>query len=375
MTETINTFTPNWVSPPGDTIADLLEENDWTQAQLSERMGYTTKFISQMINGKVSITEETALKLERVLGSTAGFWLTREAQYRSHLCRIEEQDRLQSWISWLDELPVVELMKNGVLPNHRLDAKHKPALVQALLRFFGVASPDDWRFYYAGMEVAFRRTHTEQSDVGAIASWMRLGELQAERLDCPKFNKSKFAKAVQEIRALTVLSPQDIEPKLKKLCWESGVVLALVPSLPRAHVSGLARWLNPHKALIQLSLYGKTNDSFWFTFFHEAAHILLHDKQNIFLDECGGDNTQSSDQEREADQWSRAFLIASSHEAELASLRSRASVIAFAEILKIHPGIVVGRLQYDQLLEPNCMNDLKEKFCFESEGVGALPSC
>jgi HTH-type transcriptional regulator / antitoxin HigA len=200
---------------------------------------------------------------------------------------------------------------------------------------------------------------------------MRLGELEAERLDCLKFNKSKFAKAVQEIRALTVLSPQAIEPKLKKLCWESGVVLALVPSLPRAHVSGLARWLNPHKALIQLSLYGKTNDSFWFTFFHEAAHILLHDKQDIFLDECDGSNTQSSDQEREADQWSRAFLIPSNLEAELASLRSRSSVIAFAQKLKIHPGIVVGRLQYDQLLEPNCMNDLKQKFCFESAGVGS----
>lgn len=225
------------------------------------------------------------------------------------------------------------------------------------------------------MDVAFRRTTTKQSDVGAISSWMRLGELQAEHLDCPKFNKSKFAKAVQEIRSLTVLLPQEIEPKLKKLCWESGVVLALVPSLPRAHVSGLARWLNPHKALIQLSLYGKTNDSFWFTFFHEAAHILLHNKHCIFLDECDGAKNQSSDQEREADQWSRAFLIPSSHETELALLRSRSSVIAFAQKLRIHPGIVVGRLQYDQVLAWNCMNDLKQKLCFESEGVELLPGC
>jgi HTH-type transcriptional regulator/antitoxin HigA len=47
-------------------------------------------------------------------------------------------------------------------------------------------------------------------------------------------------------------------------------------------------WLTPNKPLIQLSLCGKTNDRFWFTFFHEVAHILLHSKEEIFLDECDG---------------------------------------------------------------------------------------
>jgi len=89
MTELIHPFTPDWVSPPGDTIADLLEERDWTQAQLAEHLGYTTKHISQLISGKAPIGKETALKLERVLGSTAGFWLNREALYRAQLAKIE----------------------------------------------------------------------------------------------------------------------------------------------------------------------------------------------------------------------------------------------------------------------------------------------
>ncbi len=95
MTETTRTFTPDWVSPPGDTIADLLEERDWTQAQLAERLGYTTKHISLLINGKAPINEETAMKLERVLGSTVGFWLSREAQYRTAVAQIEEETRLK----------------------------------------------------------------------------------------------------------------------------------------------------------------------------------------------------------------------------------------------------------------------------------------
>ncbi|NET54930.1 MAG: HigA family addiction module antidote protein [Symploca sp. SIO2E6] len=89
MVDIGNFFTPDWVSPPGDMIADLLEERDWTQAQLAECLGYTTKDISQLINGKAPIGEETALKLERVLGSTAGFWLNREALYRTQLAKIE----------------------------------------------------------------------------------------------------------------------------------------------------------------------------------------------------------------------------------------------------------------------------------------------
>nr|WP_238360686.1 HigA family addiction module antitoxin [Iningainema tapete] len=94
MIEITRTFTPDWVSPPGDTIADLLEERDWTQAQLADRLGYTEKHISLLINGKAPINEETALKLERVLGSTAAFWLSREAQYRAHLAQREEETGL-----------------------------------------------------------------------------------------------------------------------------------------------------------------------------------------------------------------------------------------------------------------------------------------
>ncbi|WP_238360590.1 helix-turn-helix transcriptional regulator [Iningainema tapete] len=77
----------------GDTIADALEERDCCCAQLAERLGYTTEQINLLINGKAPINEETALKLERVLGSTAAFWLRYEAQYRVALARIEEENR------------------------------------------------------------------------------------------------------------------------------------------------------------------------------------------------------------------------------------------------------------------------------------------
>lgn len=78
---------PDWLSPPGETILDILEERGWSQADLVARMACPPTQIALLINGKANITEEAAYKLERVLGSTAGFWLSREAYYRQALAR------------------------------------------------------------------------------------------------------------------------------------------------------------------------------------------------------------------------------------------------------------------------------------------------
>jgi HTH-type transcriptional regulator/antitoxin HigA len=367
MIKTSHPFTPDWVSSPGDAIADFLEERGWTQVELAKRLGFSEKHISLLINGKAPISEETALKLETVLGSTAAFWLRYEAQYRAALAKKEEEVCLQQWISWLDELPVKDLMDQGVIPKCNLISRNKPRLVKELLQFFSVASPEDWRNHYVGMEVAFRRTREEQSDIGAISAWLRLGEIQAEKLTCPKYSEPRFRKAVQKIRTLTILSPEEFEPQMQQLCLESGVALILVPSIKKAHISGAARWISPNKALIQLSLYGKTNDRFWFNFFHEAAHILLHDKEKIFLDEWDGGESLKSELEHEADRWSREFLIPAKYEEELAELKSSSDIADFAERIGIHPAIVVGRLQHDKLIPYNLMNSFKVSFHFEAE--------
>jgi HTH-type transcriptional regulator/antitoxin HigA len=140
----------------------------------------------------------------------------------------------------------------------------------------------------------------------------------------------------------------------------------LVPAIKGSHVSGVARWLDTSRPLIQLSLYGKTNDKFWFTLFHEAAHILLHSqgkksKESVYLDDPNH-AASSSDQEREANAWARDWLIPKVEAAELTTLKSKPVVREFAHRLGIHPGIVVGRLQHDGLIPPSWMNDLKESY-------------
>jgi HTH-type transcriptional regulator / antitoxin HigA len=364
MTKQGQTFCPDWISPPGDTIVDLMEERDWSQAELSQRLGFSTKHLNQLIKGKVSLSNEAALRLERVLGSTANFWLNREAKYREHLARLQAQERYASWIGWLDQLPLADLKKAQVIPNEKITKSNKPVLVERLLSFFGIASPEEWQTHYGGMQASFRRTRESQSDVGAIVSWLRLGEIEAEKMDTPKYNKPKFEKALKGIRELTTLKPEKFEPELRRLCYEAGVKLVFVPAVKCAHVSGVARWLNGHSPLIQLSLYGKYNDRFWFTFFHEAAHILLHagKKSDIFLDDPNNNN-QDSPEEQEANTWAGEMLIPSAYPQELQSLKSAAEIKAFASALNIHPGIVVGRMQHEDLLKfATPLNGLKDKF-------------
>ena len=362
MTEQLVPYQPETFSAPGEIIAELLEERCLSQKELARRMGRPQKTINEIIHGKAALTPETAYQLEMVLGTPASYWLTHEAHYRAYLARSREEDEFSASYDWLDRMPLSELREQGVLPNLRNQGKNKAVLLRSLLQFFGVASPKELETIYGEKPAAYRRSMSEPSDPYATAAWLRLGELQAASLSCGGYDRHGFAAALHQIRGMTVLPPEEFEPKLKQLCATAGIALALVPAMSRARVSGAARWVL-NKPVIQLSLYGKTNDRFWFTFFHEAAHILKHSHKLIFLDELDG--AVLNEEEQEANAFAAEVLIPRRYHGELSALRSKDAVRAFAGRLGIHPGIVVGRLQHDGLIEPSWMNDLKDTFTWK----------
>jgi len=113
MPEILYPFAPDWILlPPGETIADLIEERGWSQTDLAKHLGYTLKQVSLLIDGKASITEEIALKLENVLGSTAGFWLRMEARYRADLAQHGAEEDCQKRV-FENELLVKKPVKNS----------------------------------------------------------------------------------------------------------------------------------------------------------------------------------------------------------------------------------------------------------------------
>ena len=176
MTELNLCYQPRKVSPPGDTLAELLGERGITQAELARRMGRPLNPVNEMILGTKEITEETALELERVLGTPANFWLAREAKFREFLARQRDAIRMPDRMMWLDSLPLKQLQKIGVLNPGRLTPAFKATLVEPALRFFGVASPQGWQDQYGKVQAAFRRANpARQTNNAAITAWLRLG--------------------------------------------------------------------------------------------------------------------------------------------------------------------------------------------------------
>jgi addiction module HigA family antidote len=350
-----NQYEPTAVSPPGETLRDVLEERSISQRELATRMGRPEKTISEIVNGKASITADTALQLELVLDIPAAFWNAREQHYREFLAREAQEAELANRIEWARRFPYAAMVKQGLISAARRHADR----VRELLRFFGVSSPEQWEETYASAEVAFRRSASFEFSREALSVWLRAGVLQAQAIPCAPYNRTRFVEALTEVRAITGEPPEVFQSLVVEFCADAGVAVAFVPQLPRSRVSGATRWLSPEKALVQLSLRYKSDDHLWFTFFHEAAHVLLHGKKLIFLEGSGHEGHQ----EGEANRWAGDFLIPPPVYDELvsASQYTRALLQAFARRLGIAPGIVVGRLQHDGRLPHSHCNDLKRR--------------
>lgn len=360
MTRTIATFSPDWVSPPGDTILDFLEERGWKQTDLAKRTGYTTKHISQLINGKAPITDETAIKLERVVGSTAQFWLSREVQYREGLVRIAERDMLKVVADWLKELPLKEMIDFGWIRGFA----DRGEQVAECLRFFGVATVDVWRKEYGEPLAAFRSSSKFDKHAGAVAAWLRQGERSATTIRTESYDKASFKEALGSLRALTKESdPEIFVPQLIETCARTGVAVVIEPAPKGCPVSGATLWLSPDKALLMLSLRHKTNDHFWFSFFHEAGHLLRHGKRLRFIEMEGA---LSTEHEEEANEFAADWLIPHHDARNLATLgQSESAIRTFADQLGIAPGIVLGRMQKERLVPWNSLLNKSLKVSYE----------
>lgn len=350
-----NQFNPNYAVPPGAMLEEWLEEHGMSQTALAERMGRPIKTINELIKGKTSFTQETAFQLEAVTGIEASFWTNADRIYQERDSRLEEEARLKSWVDWARQFPFAEMVQfKWIAP-----AAEPVARVRALLRFFGVATPEAWEAVYGNFQVAYRKSPAFTSNPAHLGAWLRQGEVEASNLNCDTYDESRFKSALVELRRLTNAPPDQAGEILVERCKSVGVAVVFVPELPKTHVSGSTRWISPSKALIQLSLRYKSDDHLWFTFFHEAAHILLHGKKEVFVEFKDKDDLK----EKEADCWAADFLIPSINWRRfIASGHLKSPDIqSFAKELGISPSIIVGRLQREKRIGFNECNSLKQR--------------
>ena len=349
---------PEWTVPPGEILLEVLDERAMTQSELARRTARPIKTINEIVRGKAAITPETAIQFERVLGISASFWNGAQAAHRYQLALQAERRLLEQYEHWLEGFPISELEKRDLIPKHKV----KSETLSSLLSFFRVSSPDAWNRYWLNPAASYRNSATFLSSPKAISAWLRWGELEAAKWEVPEFDKSLFRCALQSIRLLTRRGPfSRIFRKVQDACSESGVILLLTPELGKTRISGAARWIRGHP-VIQLSARHKSDDQFWFTFFHESGHILHPSSRRDYIDdiemEIIGD---APDDEAIANCIAREILIPGEAYEDFLSNGSftSGSICRFADRLNIAPGIIVGRLQHDSIIEQSSMNHLK----------------
>ena len=256
------------------------------------------------------------------------------------LTKIEQAREMEAHLAWLKTIPVKELIERKAIPA----SEDKVVLLRETFRFYGVSSVDSWRTVWEHPVAAARRSAFFESSPGPTSAWLRLGQLKARGIDCKPYDKKIFTENLQAIRALTTHSPDEFVPEMHRLCAEAGVGLALVPEIKGAPWSGAAEWLTASKAMILVNLRGKSEDRFWFSFFHEAGPILHDSKKETFIDD--GKSYQDKPEEKRADDFAAEILIPRVNDPEIKSARSASEIRTIAARLKVGPGIVVKRYQH-----------------------------
>jgi HTH-type transcriptional regulator/antitoxin HigA len=354
-----NKYHPDYVIHPGEYLEEILGVREIKKRDFAERCGLSVKAVSQIINRKSLYSPEVALQFEKTLDVSADIWMNMANSYQLFNAREKEKKRLESEITkqWVKSFPLADLKKLGILP----DTIKIQILAERILKFFNVASTDVWNDYYKQIAASYRKSKNFKESPEATACWLRFAELQAERIECKPFNKANFQKAIKEIRKFTTMQPDVFGKKMQDKCAQSGVALVFIPELKSTHISGATRWLTSGKAMIALSLRYKSNDHFWFTFYHEAAHILLHGKKDIFID---SKDSISEGNEKEADDFAANILIPQKKYRDFVKYNQfdKQNIMLFAKKLGLAPGIIIGRLQHDKFIDFSWHNDLKERY-------------
>lgn len=363
MVSGIGEYRPDFVAPPGWLLEERLEIRGWSQAEFARRCGRSPKLISEIISGKAPIEPETALQFEKVLDLEAIVWINLESNYQLHLARQREEKLLASAINMYLRFPINDLVKWEWMekPSGEIDG------VKKLLSFLGVGSVDAWKLRFAEQAALYRHSKSFKSSNEAVCVWLRKGWLEAEKQECANYDAAKFKDALIEIKAGSRSNLKDFIPRMQHLCNRSGVAFVLVPPVSKSALSGAACWATPTKAVIQQSLRGRWNDLFWFTFFHEAAHILKHGRKNTFVDEDR--SKEGTEIEEEANRWAADFLISRSEWKKFLDVGqfSAGAIQKFAMKQGIPDGVVVGRLQHEKLVGwGSVLNKLKERYVWEA---------
>jgi HTH-type transcriptional regulator/antitoxin HigA len=349
-------FQPNWASPPGDTIRIILHAKGLSFEAFGQQLGLRQSDVSKLIAGIIPVDRSLAERLVESVGSTARFWLERQKQYQQALEQLAAAEPgLQEWSA---TFPLKKMVDAGWLnkPLHKSDAPFE------LLDYFDVSSVDEWKERYVSrLDVThFRTSASFEDNPASTTAWLRYGELRAESTQCASWNRHGFTQSLLEIKQLTKEpDPKVFIPALSQMCAQVGVIVVVERCVEGCSASGAAYMLDTGKALLMVSGRFLSDDQFWFSFFHEAGHLLLHgDMTNI----DAGEYT-TPQKEDEANQFAQNLILSPMSEQEFSSIPvTKFSIVRLAKRCNVSPGLIVGQLQHRKRISRKLFNKFKVRY-------------
>lgn len=363
------TFEPDWAVPPGATIAAMLAVRSLSREGFAGAIGESVETVQRLMVGLEAVDDSLAERLSRCLGSSRAFWIAREAHYRADSERLRERREVDERIAWARQFPLRDMVSLGWIRDFRSPV----AAADECLKLFGVPDVAAWQARFGGTAaaVAFRMSGAVRRDPGAVSAWLRWAEIVAERTPCRSWDLDGFRERLQAVRRLSwKKDPTVFLPVLRRLCAEVGVAVVVARTPKGCPASGATRFLSQTKAMMVLSFRYRSDDQFWFTFFHEAGHLVLHGRDALFLE--GGEEV-SPDEEREANEFAEATILPPGQSADLDRLPlDKDSILHFARRVGVAPGLVVGQLQHRKRLAPEQLNGLKRRYDWAQIGADRL---
>jgi HTH-type transcriptional regulator/antitoxin HigA len=337
---------PAEVFPPGEFLKEELETRGWTQTDLAEILGRPVRVVNEIISGKRGISPETAKGLGDALGTSPQFWLNLESAYQ--LSRIGHYDDTVARRSRLrDKAPIRELVRRHWIEH----SDNVAVLEQRVLEFFGIDSLEDeptWAY------AARKSTPYDVDTTPAQAAWLCRARQLAPMAPARSFSPNKLNALIPKLRNL-LHSAEEIR-RVPALFAEAGIRFLVIEPLPRTRIDGASFGLEKTSPVIVLSLRYDRIDYFWYTLMHELGHIkdriYLKDAPSLDVDMDAKQKPEDEKpgDEKRADQFAAETLIPQGglddFVLRVGPLYSARKIRGFASRMNVHPGIIVGQLQY-----------------------------
>ncbi len=340
-----NNTSPFLVIHPGEMLQDELEARGLTQTEFSEIIDSPLRTVNEIIKGKRAITLETARVIGAALDTSADLWLGMQAEYDLFKLRKkskEKEDEVRMRSTLYSLFPIPEMIKRGYLPKK----KKVNEIKEEVLKTLGLSSIDDFNNFNTCFAL-FRTSKTGDIMENYLKTWILLGKKRATSLKIANYNRKKLEEFALEVKNISVEAKGGVSKVVEGLN-NCGVRVIFLPHFSKTRVDGAVVWATRSEPIIIMSLRFDRIDNFYFTILHEIGHILKHPNE-YFYDDLN--NLRDGAKEQEADSFAASTLALNDVVQQLRDKKiSTVVLLKKSKEINIHPGILVGRLQHENIL-------------------------